>query len=178
MKHVIVLLACVLIGQLAPAAPLKAKRVEPELGASLGFQIYRFEAKLSRDDVLLVRHITETNGTVTETEYGAVGDGAEARYEIVLVDSGAFQPNLRNTYMLRYSSANGFIENERLSQWSDDGAGKIEFVFSRVDRDERSRKLTWIGSVEKYAEVVKRWPDLPKPRNNGSSGSTRLIRTE
>lgn len=176
MKHILLSIAFGLLANVADAAPLSAKRVQEELGASLGFEIYRFEAKLGSGEVLVIREVTEDKGKVTEAEYAVVGDQAAAVYEIVLVDSGAFHPSLRNTYMLRYPNANGYIEKMRLSQWGSMPDGAVQFMFSEVDSNVVSRKLTWVGSVEKYAEVVKRWPELPKPMAGGSSGSRHLVR--
>lgn len=176
MKHVIALIVSVLLCQVANAAPLKAKHVQPELGDSLGFQIYRFEVKLGVNEVLVIRELSDDHGKVTASEYAITGDHAKAEYEIVLVDSGAFHPSLRNTYVLRYPNSNGSIENKRLSQWGDIAEGVVGFNFSEVDNNEVTRKLTWSGSVEKYSEVVKRWPELPKPRADGWSGSRHLVK--
>ncbi len=176
MKYIIAFIVSGLLCQVGSAAPLKAKRVQAELGASMGFQIYRFEAKLGSNEVLVVRERTVDHGKVIESEYAAVGDHARVEYEIVLVDSGAFHPSLRNTYMLRYPNSNGYVENKRLSQWGETADGAVEIAFSEIDSNEPARKLTWIASVETYSEVVKRWPELPKPHTNSSSGSHRLVK--
>ena len=174
MKHIIALIVTSLLCLVARAAPAKVTSIEPELGAALGFQIYRFEAELGSDEVLIVRELTEEHGKVSASEFATVGSHVRAQYEIVLVDSGAFHPSLKNTYMFRFPTYNGYIENKRLKEWGTT-EDTVHFIFSEVDSNEQSRKLTWVGSVEKYSEVVKRWPDLPKPRGNGTSGSRHSI---
>lgn len=158
------------------AAPLKAQKVQAELGASLGFHIYRFEVKLGADEVLLVREVTEDQGKLSELESALVGSDVRVDYEIVLVDSGAFHPSLGNTYMLRIPTSYGYLEKLRLSRQSQNEDGSVEFEFSGIADNVVVRRLKWLGSVEKYSEVVKRWPDLPKPRANSWSGSRRIIK--
>jgi hypothetical protein len=177
MKHLIAFLLSLLIPLGSWAAPVRAKQIEPELGASLGFRIYRYEVKLGTDEVLVVRETSESQGKVMESEQIMVGSNVRVQYEIVLVDSGAFHPSLRNTYMLRFpGSSGGSIEKKWLTQ-SGFGApdGSVEFIFSEIGTDQRTLCLRWFGRVEKYSEVAKRWPGLPKPRANSWSGSRRVI---
>lgn len=119
MKYIMVLVIAVMLQPLSYAAPLEAKRIQPELGSSLGFQIYRFEAELGDDEVLGVRELTEAQGQTTESEYAAVGNHVHVEYEIALIDSGAFHPSLRNTYMLRFPNSDSYVEGKRLSQWGE-----------------------------------------------------------
>lgn len=175
MKHIIALVVSALLCLVARATPLKLNRIEPELGVALGFQVYRFEAELGADEVLIIRELTEDHGKVSGSEFAVVGSHERAEYEIALVDSGAFHPSLKNTYMLRYPTYKGYVENKGLKEWGS-SEDTVYFIFSEVDSNEQSRKLTWVGSVEKYSEVVKRWPDLPKPRGSGLSGSRRLLK--
>jgi hypothetical protein len=181
MKHLIALVLTLLAAQSAWAAPVTAKQIESELGISLGFRIYRYEVKLGTDEVLVVREVTERNGKVTEYESAYVGSNVPVKYEIVLVDSGAFHPSFQNTYVLRFagsSTRNVPIEKLSLTQsgWGSPD-GSVEFVFSEIATNQKTLRLQWFGSVEKYSEVVKRWPGLPKPpANNSWFGSRRVIK--
>ena len=80
--------------------------------------------------------------------------------------------------MLRYPGSNHSIEQMRLLQWGETDGGAVEFRFAELDSNEPTLKQSWIGSVEKYSEVVKRWPDLQAPRPGFGIESRRFIPTK
>jgi len=175
MKYLIASLLLTLLCPVAGAKPLKANLVEADLGDALGFRIFRFEAELAADEVLVIREVSDDHGKVYESEWAVVGSLGPARYQIVLVDSGAFHPSLRNSYTVRSPGSAGVFENKWLKEWGHGADGSVAISFSEIDSNEPTRKLTWSGTVENYSDVVKRWPDLPKPRAGMSTSSRRFL---
>lgn len=105
------------------------RAIESELGVALGFQAHRFEAQLAVDEALVVHERVVIGTRNIEAEYAAVGTGGKASYDLVLVDSGYFHPSLRNTYMLRFPTSAGSVDNVILTG-SSHGPDGIEFIFS------------------------------------------------
>lgn len=171
-----VVLAAALAGS-GFGGPVPVHEVEAALGNALGFHIYRFETNLGNDEVLVVHEFAKTEQGVHEAEYATVGSNTHATYEIVLVDSGAFHPSLRNTYMLRFPNSEVAVKDKRLSAWGSalDQGGGTEFVFNDLVTNHVALTYRWSASLEKYSEVVKRWPDLPPPMSQSTRSSRRIL---
>jgi hypothetical protein len=165
------------VARFAVAQDLKPLRIESDLGDALGFQVYRFETQLANDEVLVIREHFQDRDKILDSEFGIVGSGSKANYQITLVDSGMFHPSLRGSYMLRYPTSDGVVEKVRLAG-SGTGPNSVEFRFVEVSDPTSNRtlyKYQWTSKIEKYKEVVKRWPDLPAPTKSGTSGSRHAV---
>ena len=171
---VIAVFAAAVTSSAAPAKAVTPRVIDSELGVALGFQAYRYEAELTNEEALVV-HEWVTEGTRRiEAEYAVVGTVGKASYDLVLVDSGYFHPSLRNIYMLRFPTSNASIDDVVLTG-SSHGAEGVQFIFSAPNSPQVKITRRWSASVEKHADVRKRWPELPTPRANILSGSRRLI---
>jgi len=173
-KSLLVALALPLLSAAAPAAPVKPAQIDAELGQALGFQIYRFEAQLGDDEVMVIHEISTLLATKLESEYAMVNSGAKASYQIVLVDSGAFHPSLRGTYMLRSPGGENHLKGVWLTATSKSETA-VEFEFSVLDTNTRQQTRKWSASVEKFDEVAKRWPGLTRPKKGQCYSSRRIV---
>ena len=81
-------------------------------------------------------------------------------YQVTLVDSGCFHPDLRGTYVLRYPGMEDSVSDAVLSM-KEDGGDRVFFQFNEKDSNTFKFERTWSARKEKYAEVKKRCPELP-----------------
>ncbi|MCF3652448.1 hypothetical protein [Synoicihabitans lomoniglobus] len=158
----------------ARAQTIRPESVETELGEALGFQLYRFEAELAADEVLVVEHRTENVGKETLViQTIQRPSGSNSSYQITLVDSGASHPSLRGTTMLRYPGHESFIENRRLAQ-TESGAD-LTFKFAEDFGNAFVLIHHWSAWVESYEKARDRLGGLPALKPGAGWSSNKLI---
>lgn len=151
------------LGLIGNAAPARLEKAAPEM-TELGINAMAFLAVAGADDVLVVHSVRSEDGqNVLEIEDVIYAPDGHPRYGLALIQHGMLDPDRADRWTIHEPGKQQYLQGVTLVRM-DLGESRAELELSPVPgRARRHYTFRWEARLEKWSDVQRRYPQLPRP---------------
>lgn len=145
------------------AAPARLEKAAPEM-TELGINALAFLAAVGADDVLVVHSVRSEDGqNVLEIEDVIYAPDGRPRYGLTLIEHGLLDPERADRWIIHEPGKQQYLQGVTLVRM-DLGESRAALELGPAQgRARRHYTFRWEARVEKWSEVRRRYPQLPRP---------------